>query len=220
MIEFIEEEHIYLIDGVIVPSVSEILHFIFPNKYKDVPEHILESKAEYGTKIHESIEMYEANLKTMSKEEAFDVTIQAKELNYIQIASLKQYLKLKEEYNIKVLDQEQMIHFEDKYAGRFDMIANINNIYSLCDIKTTAELDKEYLSWQLSLYAYAYEKLNSSNHFEKLYAIWLPKKGLGQIIEIERKSEKEILKVLEEYYEQSIFNRSSNQRTGIKIYTK
>ena len=41
-------------------------------------------KAEYGTTIHESIEMYEINIKTMGLSEAFDVTVQTKELSYIQ----------------------------------------------------------------------------------------------------------------------------------------
>ena len=133
MIDFLEEPHIYLVDGVITPSVSEILHFIFPDKYKGVDRKILNKKAQYGTTIHESIEMYEANIKTMTIQEAFDVTIIAKELTYIQEASLRQYLKLKNRYNIDVLEQEMMIQFEKKYAGRFDMIANVKGYLSLCE---------------------------------------------------------------------------------------
>ena len=57
MIEFLEEPHIYLVDGIVVPSVSEILHFIFPDKYKNVNKAILEAKAKYGTQIHESVEI-------------------------------------------------------------------------------------------------------------------------------------------------------------------
>ena len=125
MIEFIEQQHIYLVDGVITPSVSQILHFIFPDKYKNVDKKILNRKAEYGTKIHESVELYENNIKTMTLEEAFDVTVQAQELNYIQEASLRQYVKIKRENYITVLEQEQMIQYEKKYAGRFDMIASI-----------------------------------------------------------------------------------------------
>ena len=196
MIDFIEEPHIYLVDGVITPSVSEILHFMFPDKYSGIPDWILERKAKYGTKIHESIEMFEANIKTMDIQEAFDVTIQAKELTYIQEASLRQYLKLKNRYNIDVLEQEMMIQFEKKYAGRFDMIANVKGYLSLCDIKTTAELDEEYLSWQLSYYELAMGKT-----FEKLYAIWLPKKGIGQVVEIKRKPREVLIKKLNEFLE-------------------
>lgn len=181
MIEFIEQEHIYLKDGIIVPSVSEILHFIFPDKYKNIDKAILNKKAEYGTVIHKAIENLENNEELPA-------------LNYIQEASIEQYLKLKAKYNIEVLKQEQIVSYEYDYCGRFDMVANIKGNYSLADIKTTAELDKEYLSWQLSFYELAIGK-----HFDKLYVIWLPKKELGQVVEIERKSEKELLSKLKEY---------------------
>ena len=63
MIEFIEETHTYLYEGIIIPSVSEILHFIFPDKYKNVDKEILYKKAIYGSKIHEAIECLEQNKK-------------------------------------------------------------------------------------------------------------------------------------------------------------
>ena len=194
MITFLEEPHIYLVDGIITPSVSEILHFIFPDKYKGIDKRTLNRKAEYGTKIHESIELYEANIKVMSLEEAFDLTICAMGLNYIQEASLRQYVKIKREKRLIVLEQEQMIQYERKYAGRFDMIADVNGAISLCDIKTTAELDNEYLSWQLSYYELAMGKA-----FDKLYAIWLPRKELGQLIEIERKPKELLIEKLNEF---------------------
>jgi len=197
MIDFLEEPHIYLVDGIITASVSEILHFIFPEKYKNVSSYILNKKAQYGTTIHQSVEMLENNLKTMSIEEAFNVTVQALDLNYIQEVSLHQYLKLKDKYQIEVIEQEQMIHFKNYYAGRFDMIARIKNNLCLCDIKTTAELDEEYLSWQLSYYEMAVGK-----KFDKLYAIWLPKKDIGQVVEIKRKTKKELMKKLKEFMEE------------------
>ena len=102
--------------------------------------------------------------------------------------------QIKRENYITVLEQEQMIQYEKKYAGRFDMIASIKEKICLCDIKTTVELDKEYLSWQLSYYEMAMGK-----EFEKLYAIWLPKKGLGELVEIERKPRELLIKKLNEF---------------------
>jgi len=186
MIEFIEGEHIYLYDGVIIPSVSEILHFIFPDKYKNVDLKTLNDKAIYGSKIHEAIECLEQG-RTLPK---LDIT---------QEFSIKQYIRLKEKYNLKVETQEQMINYKDVYAGRFDMIATINEELCLCDIKTTAELDKEYLSWQLSFYEFAFMNMYGVSKFEKLYAIWLPKKGYGELVEIERKSISELLRILKEF---------------------
>ncbi|MCI8575833.1 MAG: hypothetical protein HFI09_05120 [Bacilli bacterium] len=201
MIEFIEEGHLYLKDGIIIPSVSEILHFIFPDKYKGIDRQILNKKAEYGSKIHESIEMLEENIKVMNLEEAIYVTIQSQQLKSISVFSLKQYIRLKEKNKIQVLEQEQIINYKDDYAGRFDMITRVNEEFCLCDIKTTAVLDKEYLSWQLSFYELAHMTMYGTVRFEKLYAIWLPKKGYGELVEIERKSINELLKVLKEFKE-------------------
>lgn len=187
-IEYLDEDHIYLCNGIIVPSVSQVLHLIFPDKYKNVDKKILNAKAKYGTELHNYIEQYENGLITQK-------------LNYIQEASFRQYLKLKDKYGIEVLEQEQIVNYKDIYAGRFDMIANIGTDYCLCDIKTTASLDKEYLSWQLSLYEYA-----SGKDFDKLYAIWLPKKDLGKLVEIERKTEEEIKELLKKVEELCITN--------------
>ena len=187
MIEFIEEGHLYLCDGVIIPSVSEILHFIFPDKYKNVDEETLLKKAVYGSKVHEAIECLEQG-KTLP------------ELDENQQFSIRQWQYLKEKNNINVIIQEQMIHYFGEYAGRFDMIANVNGYLSLCDIKTTATLDKEYLSWQLSFYELANESMYHTR-FDKLYAIWLPKRNCGQLIEIERKSRNELLDVLKKFKE-------------------
>lgn len=181
MIEFIEDGHIYLKDGIIVPSVSEILHFIFPDKYKSVPRETLDKKAQYGSKVHEAVEILEK-------------TGEVIELNTYQEIAIEQYIKLKNKYDIEAMKQEIMISYKYDYCGRFDMIARVGNDICLCDIKTTAELDTEYLSWQLSFYELAIGKT-----FDNLYAIWLPKKELGQLVKIERKSKEELLKKLEEF---------------------
>ena len=185
-IEFVEDGHLYLISGILVPSVSEILNFIFPDKYSNVPKQILNSKAEYGSRVHEAIEHLE-------KDETLP------QLNYLQEASLKQWEKLKSGNKIEVIEQEKMVNYGNHYCGRFDMIANVNGAYSLCDIKTTAKLDLESLSWQLSFYALAHNPDKYETEFEKFYAIWLPKRELGEVVEIERKSKEDLLEKLKEF---------------------
>lgn len=185
MVEYIEETHQYLYEGVLIPSVSTILKkYLFKDKYKNVPEHILKAKAEYGTKVHEAIEYFEK----------YGIIIDG--LNINQELSLDHYLSIKNKNKLEVLKQEEIVCYNGIYAGRFDMIGNIDGKESLLDIKTTAQLDLEYLSWQLSLYELAYGK-----RFKKLYAIWLPKKGPGKLVEIKRKTKKEIDKLLKEIKE-------------------
>ena len=59
MLEFIEETHTYIYNGVILPSVSSILKQVFPLKYEGVPKKILENKSNYGTELHKFIEIIE-----------------------------------------------------------------------------------------------------------------------------------------------------------------
>lgn len=180
MIEYIDQDHFYLYNGEIIPSVTQILSFIFPDKYKGIPEHILKNKATYGSKIHEAIEKFES-----------EGIIE--KLDYIQEASFNQYLRLKKEHNIEVIDQEQIIHYKDIYAGRYDELNKVNGYLSLCDIKTTAELDLEYCKYQLNLYRYAHK---DKKKIKKLYIIWLAKRDIGKLVEVEIMSDNEVKDIL------------------------
>lgn len=183
MIEYIDEIHIYLYNGVIIPSVTQILQEkLFKDKYKDVPEYILKKKAEYGSRVHLLIEKLEKNEKFLIHKESV----------YIQEA-LKQYEEIRVKNNIQVVSQEQIVCYKGLYAGKYDMIAIVNGLKCLIDIKTTYEIDEEYLSWQLSMY-----ELAIGEQFEKLYCLWIPKGGIGKLIEVKRKNVKEIEKVIEE----------------------
>lgn len=182
-VEFIEQTHQYLVEGILVPSVSEILRFIFPNKYKDVPARVLEEKALFGTHIHEAIEAYE--------------DCQEPRLTDMERVTFNQYLRLKEEYQIFPLCMEMIVHYKDLYAGRLDMIAYVEVYNALIDVKTTCKLDYESLAWQLGMYKLAYGKT-----IEKCYCLWLPKKDLGQLVEIEPKTKDDIIEVLDRYEKQ------------------
>ena len=186
MIEFDEINHKYWVDGMQVPCVSDLLHFIFPNKYKDVPKEILERKAIYGSQVHKAVECLEQDL-------------ELPKLDYIQEESIEQYKKIKEENSIEVISQEQKVQYKSLYVGTYDMEAMIKGEHTLVDIKTTAELDKESLSWQLSFY-----ELATGKTFEKLCCIWLPKANLGKLIEIKRKPKKDLLEAIEGYYNENI----------------
>ena len=179
-LEYIDESHQYIYDGCLIPSVSELIKFVFPNKYSNVPTKILAAKASWGTAIHSAIECHEQGL-------PFSLTP-------MQTITFEQYLRLKEENQIEVVEQETMVHFEGRFGGRLDMIATVNGKRSLVDIKTTAKLDVESLAIQLGLYAMAY-----GEDFESYYCIHLPKKDLGRLVEIKSKSKEELLKIVEEY---------------------
>lgn len=187
MIEFLEGPHLYLKDGILVKSVTQILQLIFPNKYRGINENILNNKAKFGNEGHSIIEHLDVSDLEEAKNQVLNIQNQD-----LQIC-IREYLRLVKQYSIEPLTHEQIVNYKYLYCGTLDMIANINGVESLCDIKFTAELDKEYLSWQLGMYSLALGK-----KFEEYYCIWLPKRSLGQLVKIMPKTKEEILKKLEE----------------------
>lgn len=186
MVEFIEESHTYLIDGVIVPSVTQILQKVFPEKYKGVPLEVLRRKAEYGTELHKYIEIIEKK----NPKRPLAYIKRYFQPNIYQEESLKQYFKLKEKYNIEIIDSEKVVAYKDIYAGTLDLKAKVNGKSSIIDVKTTAELDESWVSWQNSYYELADEPV------EELYCLWLPKGHLGKLVKVERIEKSILLSVL------------------------
>lgn len=143
-LEFIDETHTYLVDGVIVPSVSKILRYKFPNKYDGVDERVLERAAIRGTAVHEAIEKL---CKTGEIEDLKEV---------------KNFIFLQNQYNFEVLGNEvPLIIFLNDIpvaAGRLDLNLKINEDEGLADIKGTSVLDKEHLAYQLNLYRIGFQQ--------------------------------------------------------------
>ena len=185
MINFDEKTHIYTVYGKEVPSVTQILREVFPTKYDGIPPEILEKKAKYGTDLHKYIETIE------KKKPKKPLAYIKKYFNpdIYQEESLKQYLKIKEENNIKVIANEKMVMYGLYYCGTLDMLAKVKGKKAIIDIKTTAELDEVYVSYQNSLYEMANGKV------DELYCLWLPKGHIGKLIKVER-IDNELLKVI------------------------
>lgn len=143
-IEYLEDIHCYLCDGVILPGITTILKNKFGAKYDNIPEHILKRAAEKGTYMHSAIQNYE-------------------ELGLeIDLLELENYIKLKQEYKWECIENEKpIILFIDNKpvaCGRLDMIYKIGDNVGLMDFKRTSKLDIEYLTYQLNLYRIAYEQ--------------------------------------------------------------
>lgn len=177
-VEFIEDHHIYLLDGVIVPSVSRIIAWRSGDPYSQVPAHILLKAQVYGTRVHEAIERY---VKTL------EVGEYAEEVG--------KYAELEERYNIVIEDTERIITYGKMYAGRYDMLGTVDGDPALLDIKTTYRINKEHLALQLGLYRMALQKPL------KCFCVWLPKRGKGKLVEIEPVPEDELKRIVEAFWQ-------------------
>lgn len=189
MIEFIPDYHVYLVDGVITPSVTQIIRGLMGDMYSNIPQYILNAKADYGNTVHDLIECYSLGKNVDGRYNTH---------SYESIA-LKRFKTLQEENSINIHACEQpMVYYHEGnplYCGTYDMIGTVDGKHAIIDIKTTYQYHPLYLSYQLTLYKMAYEQMTGEK-IEKAYCVWLPKKDLGQLYEVELLDEQELLKVV------------------------
>ena len=168
-LEYDDESHTYLCDGLIVPSVTELIRDYLGSKYDGVPADVLAEAARKGTLLHEVIESAEKS----ACAETYELSSDEAEMSD-EFAS---YLRLKKEYGITCEGNEMPLLICRKglivAAGRMDMLAfNGDGELGIIDFKRTYELDDEYLAFQLTLYGMGVKY--SYNIDPKFYAcMWL-----------------------------------------------
>ena len=185
-VEFIDDTHTYLVDGVIVPSITQILKVKFNKKYDGIPKETLQRASEKGTQMHEVIERWCKN-----GEES-------------DLVELRNFKFLKRQYNFSVLKNEVPVLLWNEGdiigAGRLDMVIEMNGQVGLADLKRTSVLDKEYLGYQLNLYRFAYQQ-SYGEEIEFLRGIHL-REDVRKFVQIPINRELTI-KLIEEWREQN-----------------
>lgn len=158
---FDEERHTYTLNGKPLMGITGILHkYIFPDKYANIPQAILDRAAERGHEIHRQVQMWI---------EGFPFTDPAPEVAAFM------------EAGISFVESEYLVSDLEHFASSIDIVDADDNLY---DIKTTYSLDTDYLSWQLSIYAYLFE-LQNKRPAGNLFGVWL-RNGECKIIEVKR----------------------------------
>lgn len=174
---FNEEEHTYTLNGKQLHGITGMLsRQLFADKYKDVPEYILKRAAERGTAIHKDCEFADATGLEPQTTEG------------------KNYLELRKGY--QVVANEYTVSDNEYFASNIDCVWTKDEKIILADIKTTAHLDEEYISWQLSIYAYLFELQNPHLKVSALYGVWL-RDDIAKLVEVERKPLEDITLLLE-----------------------
>ena len=144
VLEYIDETHTYLYDGVVLPSITQLLKVKFGEKYNGIPKSVMERASAQGTAVHKAIEDYE------------------REGINSELPELRNYKFLKKAYQFKCIGNEvPVVLFRDGEAvacGRLDLVLQEDEKIGLGDIKRTATLDKNYLAYQLNLYRIAYRQ--------------------------------------------------------------
>ena len=147
--------------------------------YDWVSKEVLQRAAERGSEVHRLCEEYD-NIGAIPADNK-DVTA---------------YIALESEEGLNHVCSEYLVSDGHTYASPIDKVFKRGErVYDLADIKTTGRLDKEYVSWQLSVYAFLFEKQNPHVVLGNLYAIHL-RDGKAKMVEVARKSNDQIIKLL------------------------
>lgn len=155
---FTPEDHRYFLGNKELFGITRLIKSqLFSDKYKDIPQFVLDHAAERGTMVHESIELFDGGFAPTET-----------------IPELENYKHIKKENALKTVANEYIVTDNEHFASGIDLVLSDKeeNII-LADIKTTYVLDKDYVRWQLSIYAYFFELQNPNLKVSKLHALWL-----------------------------------------------
>ena len=137
-LEYFDETHTYLYDGLMLPSVTQILGVKYRNDYASVPPAVLENAAKRGTEVHKAIEEFNVSGYDDGRE------------------AVRNFKFLQKQYGFEVLDSElPIVIFKDDFpiaCGRLDMTILMDGETGIADIKTVSALNKEKIAYQLNLY--------------------------------------------------------------------
>lgn len=142
-LEFDDEAHRYIVNGIITPSVSKLLSLKFDD-YPNVPKAVLQAAADRGTEMHKAIEVFE---KTGKKSD---------------LQEFRNYLFLKKHFKIENIENELPVaYFEDGlpvFAGTIDQVCRIDGLPAINDFKRVSAPNKEKIAYQVNLYRLAYNQ--------------------------------------------------------------
>lgn len=138
VVEFNPINHSYKVDGVDVLSVSQLCKLANPKMYQGVDQNVLTRAAHKGSMLHDQIEKYENH---------------GIESNAIEF---KNYLRVKDRLGFKKEMTERMVIVKSRNkvicAGRFDLLATMDQERVLMDFKRTSHIHLDYVRLQLNLY--------------------------------------------------------------------
>lgn len=176
---FNEENHTYFLGEKQLSGITGMIkRQLFPDKYKEVPQYILERAAERGTRVHHECQFVDTTGFEPESQEAMN------------------YLLLRTGAGYKALANEYTVSDGENFASNIDCVWEKDEKIALVDVKTTYTPDEEYLAWQLSIYAYFFELLNPHLKVDALFGVWLYNEK-SRLIPLERKSDEKVKRLLQ-----------------------
>lgn len=168
-VEYYEDGHIYLVDGVRLPSITGMLRMRFGGKYAGVSPETLRRAADRGTQVHAAVEAW---VKTGAEAD---------------LPELRGFRWLTEHAGMTPIRSEVPLVLCDKRGeaiacGRCDLVMRKDADLCGADIKRTSTFDREYVAAQLNLYRIAYRQ-SWGEEWTRLYGLHL-REWMRRLIEV------------------------------------
>jgi hypothetical protein len=173
--------------GNLLPSCSEIIRNYLGDKFQGVNQEVLKKAQEFGNIIHQQVEDYLVN--------GIPFTEKHKQL--------KEFMKLKRKFGIRADYCETTILGTTEFGifgATIDLLDNKSHI--LYDIKTNYMLDIEYVTIQLSIYAFVLRQFGFQVKEGKV--IYLPSNkspNKADVITVKLLSDDEVTDIIRRYFE-------------------
>lgn len=148
-LEYFDDGHVYLCDGIEIPSITQMLADEFGHRFDGIDSEVLRRAAEKGTQVHEAIEDY-----CRTGREA-------------DLPEVRGWKELQEKHGFEVVGNELPVILSWRHeviaAGRLDLLLREDDVLGIGDIKRVSKLDTDYLTRQLNLYRIAYMQTYGQN---------------------------------------------------------
>ena len=164
-LSFDDQKHQYKSDGLIIPSVTQVIRESGLVNLDWIDKELLEIKADLGKKVHSTTELYDNG------------TIDLDELHPILKAYLDGWIKFRKDYNFIPTEIElQLSHKLYKYAGRIDRVGLIGKDLSLIDIKSGTQQKTNAIQTAGYELLYNQEK-KKTEQIKKRFIVYLSETG-------------------------------------------
>ena len=134
---FYDKNHVYELNGIKLPSVSEILRFISREVYSDINQYKLDNAAERGKNVHKACEQLICFGECEVSDDLF---------GYIQ--AFVKFLK-ENECEFSLVEKSLATN---EFAGTLDLYGKVSNELTIIDIKTVSSVNKPLVRAQLNGY--------------------------------------------------------------------
>jgi len=169
IISFQEDDHIYEVDGEVMPSVSEIIRFIAREVYGDVVQSVLDNAADRGTRVHKATQMLDV---------VGDVECDEDIVPYV--TAYVQFIKEHKPQWDHI--EKSMFCSTGKFCGTLDRVGELDGKKTIVDIKTSSTIQKVLYGAQLNLYRMMAQE--NGIEVERLVILHLTKDKGYKLIEI------------------------------------